>query len=160
MRRQEFGARVGGVEEAAVLEHCGFPGGHKGFAPGVVLGNSACGPALAQTGAAQERTEDGAAILAAAIAVEEEARSGPTGVERLLEGLADEAGAQGICQRPADDFARAAVDDDGAVKPARSGGDEGTAWNEIACRRPPAGPRRGRWQMSPAQTRSDSVGRG
>jgi hypothetical protein len=59
--------------------------------------------------------------LAAAVAVEDQPGSGAAGLERLLQGVGDQPGAQVAGQRPADDAARAEVDDHREVEPA--GGD-------------------------------------
>ena len=76
--------------------------------------------------------------MAAPIAVEDGLVDG-AGLERLVEGGEDEIGAQVVGQTPADDAARADVDDDGQVKqPALVG----------------------MKVISPAQARSGTFGRG
>ena len=72
----------------------------------------------------QSLAEGSAAILAAPIAVED-GLVDRAGLERLVEGGQDEIGAQVVGETPAEDAARAEVDDDGEVKPARTGRDEG-----------------------------------
>ena len=44
---KDFGAGVGGVEEAAILEHLGLEGAHEGLAPCIVIGIGTCGHAMA-----------------------------------------------------------------------------------------------------------------
>ncbi len=70
---EEFDPGVGGVDEAAVLQHLRFQGAHEGFGPGIVIGIGPCGHALADAGLLKEPPVFAAAILAAAIAVEDEA---------------------------------------------------------------------------------------
>jgi len=107
------------------FEQLGFEGADERFCPGVVIRIGACGHALAQAVPREQGAESGAAVLAAAVAVENEVCGVRTGAEGLGEGIADEAGAEVFGERPADDFAGAKVDDDGKVSPACGGGNEG-----------------------------------
>ena len=141
-------------DERAVGKYLGFEGADEGLGPGVVIGIGACGPALAHPGLAQEVPESAAAVLAATVAVEDEAGKRAARTQGLLERIEDQVGAQMAGQGSADDLARAEIDDHGQIKPARRGGDEGAERSETAKGRSlcPKGSAGGRWQMSPAQT--------
>jgi len=99
---EEFGAGVVGINEGAALEHFGFEGAHEGFGPGIVVGIGPGGHALPDAVGAQELPEGAAAVLAAAVAVED--GLGPagkgTGSKGLPEGVADEAGFEVVGQGP------------------------------------------------------------
>ena len=137
---EEFGEGVSAVDEAAALEHFGLEAADGRFAPGVVVGIGAGGHALAQAVGGQEGAEHLAAILAAAVAVEDEARRGAAGGQSLLEGGGDQIGPHVVGQSPADDAARAEVDDEGEVEPAVLRGDEGEVADPDAV-----GPAGGGW---------------
>lgn len=70
---EEFGPGVVVVDEAAALEHFGLEAADGGFTPGIVIGVGAGGHALAQSVLVEQGAEDFAAILAASVAVEDEA---------------------------------------------------------------------------------------
>src|ERR1041385_4119770 len=120
---EDFDLGIGGRVEAAALEHFVFEGAEEGFGPGVVVGVGARGHALAQAGLGESLAESDAAILAAAIAVEDGLMAG-AGLERLLEGGEDEFGAEVIGETPADDASGVQIDDNGEVEPAGTGGNE------------------------------------
>ena len=122
---EDLGVGIGAGAEGAVLEHLGLAGADEGLGPGVVIGIGARGHALAQAGLAQEFPESGAAVLAAQVAVEDEAGPDAARSQGLLEGRDDQVGAQMVGEGSADDFARAEVDDHGQIEPAGGGGDEG-----------------------------------
>ena len=116
---------IGLVDEATVLEHLGFEGAHERFCPGVVIRIGPCGHALADTCRGQHGAKSAAAILAATVAVEDEAACACAGGEGLAQGFSNEVAAQVIGELPADNAARAEVDDDGEVEPLFTGRDEG-----------------------------------
>ena len=68
---EDFGAGIVGINEGAALEHFGFEGAHEGFGPGVVIGIGPGGHALPELVGAQELAVGPAAVLAAAVAVED-----------------------------------------------------------------------------------------
>ena len=80
---------IGVSDERAVLEHFGFQGAHEGLGPGVVIGIGARGHALAHPGLAQEISVSAAAVLAAAVAVEDQAGKRAARSQGLFEGLGD-----------------------------------------------------------------------
>src|SRR5215208_4590452 len=90
---EDLGAGVAGVFEASALEHFMFEDANEGFGPGVFVGIGASGHALAEAGVGQGFAKGGAAVLAAAVAVEDGAAWGSS-LERLLQGFEDEIGAQ------------------------------------------------------------------
>ncbi len=85
----------------------------------------ACRHALADVAPLQQRAEGLAAVLAAPVAVEDEALGAAPCPQRLLQGIDDQVAAHVIGQGPADDAPRAEVDDDGQVEPFVRIGDEG-----------------------------------
>ena len=64
------------------------------------------------------------------------------GAKGLFEGVTDQLGSQVVGETPADDLSGVEVENHGEVKPTLGGWNEGTEWNEIACRRQPEGQRR------------------
>lgn len=78
-----------------------------------MIGIGASGHALVHPGLAQEVAVGSAAVLAAAVTVEDGTLGGAAGAEGLLEGVGNEPGAQALCECPADDFPRAEIDDHG-----------------------------------------------
>ena len=151
---EDFYAGIGVIDEGAVLEHFGFQGAHEGLGPCVVIGIGTRGHALAHPGVAQEFSVSGAAVLAAAVAVEDKAGKRAARSQGLFEGVGDQVSTQVPGQGPADDLARTEIDHHGQIKPAGGGGDEGAERSETAKGRSlcPQGSAGGRWQMSPAQT--------
>ena len=121
---EDLGSGVIGILEAAALKHLVLEGADEGFGAGVVVRVGASGHALAHAGFGESVAERSARILAAAIAVEDGLING-TRFERLLEGGENEIRAHVIGEAPADDAARAEVDDDSEVDPAEAGGNEG-----------------------------------
>ncbi len=122
---EEFDIGVGLVDKAAALKHLGFDGADDAFGPRVVVGIGSGGHALAHTGLLEQSAKSAAAVLASTVAVEDCVFQSRAGAEGLAQSIDDELRAQVICQCPADDFARAEVDDDGQVEPALRGGDKG-----------------------------------
>lgn len=122
---ENFGAGVAGVDKGAALEHFGLEGAHEGFGPGVVIRVRPRGHALPEMVARQQLAEGPAAILGAAVTVEDKAggTGEGAGAEGLLEGVADEAGFEVVGEGPADDAPGAEVDDDGEIQPAGGSGD-------------------------------------
>ena len=159
---EDFDAGIGVVDERAVLEPFGFEGADEGLGPGVVVGIGPGGHALLHAGLAQKLPVSSTAVLAATITVEDQVWERAARSQGLFESIGHQRRAQVAGQGPADDFAGAEIDDDGQIKPAAGGGDEGTEWNEIAKGRSlcPKGSAGGRWQMSPAQTWSGFGGSG
>ena len=70
---EEFDPGIAMSAERALLEHFGFEGADEGLGPGVVIRIGARGHALAHPALAQEIPVSGAAILAAAVTVEDKA---------------------------------------------------------------------------------------
>jgi len=93
------------------------------------------GHALAHAGLGQSRAEGGAGVLAAAVAVEDGASNAGSALEGLAQSVEDQAGAEVVGKAPADDATGVEVDDDGEVKPAAAGGDEGDVAgpDAVAC---------------------------
>jgi len=121
---EDFGAGVSGVLEATILKHLALDGSDAGLRPSVVVGIGACGHALAQPRLGQSLAEGRAAILAAAVTVEDGVM-GRARFEGLVQGVEDEIGSHVIGEAPTHDAARAEIDDDGQVEPTRTGWDEG-----------------------------------
>ena len=69
--REDFGMGIGGVDEAAVLQHLCFERAHERLGPGIVIGLGSCRHALTHSCEPQDVVEGPAAILAAAVAMEE-----------------------------------------------------------------------------------------
>ena len=122
---EDFDVGIGVGDESAVLEHFGLEGAHEGLGPGVVIGIGTRGHALADPGRTQEISVSAAAVLAATVAVEDQAGQRIARSQGLLESSADQISAQMVGQGPADDLARAEVDDHGQIEPSGGGGDEG-----------------------------------
>ena len=121
---EDFQAGIISVFKAAALEHLALEGADEGLGPGVVVGVGARRHALAHAGTRQRLTEAGTAVLAAAVTVEDRVL-GWTRSERLTQGGHDQVATQMIPQAPADDAARAQIDDDGQVEPTCASGNEG-----------------------------------
>src|SRR5215208_7246928 len=68
---EDLNTSVVGVLEAAALKHFELEGADERFGPGVVIGIGARRHALAQAGLRESTAEEGAAVLTAAIAVED-----------------------------------------------------------------------------------------
>src|SRR5678815_1766319 len=68
---EEFGAGIGGVLEDAALEHFELEGADEGLRPGVIVRIGASRHALAQPGRRQGQSKRSAAVLAAAVAMED-----------------------------------------------------------------------------------------
>ncbi len=122
---EEFDLGVGGVDEAAVLQHLRFQGAHEGFGPNIVIGISPRGHASADVGLLKKPPVFTAAILAAAVAVEDEAFGCGTGAEGLTEGIANEGGSEVAGEGPADDAPGAKIDHHGQIEPAFASGSVG-----------------------------------
>ena len=120
---------VGGVllaGEAAIAQHLGFEGADEGLGPGVVIGVGSGRHALLHACGAQPLAEGAAAILAATVAVKDDALGATSSGEGGVKGLDNQITAQVIAQTPTDGAARAQVDDHGQVEPALLTGDIGT----------------------------------
>ena len=68
---EEFQPSIRGIFKTAALKHLALEGAHEGFRPGVIIRIGPCGHALAQTSTFQHGAEGTAAILAAAVAMED-----------------------------------------------------------------------------------------
>jgi len=122
---EEFDPSVALGEEGAALEQLGFEGADERLCPSVVIRVGAGGHALPEASLAEDLAKGRAAVLAAAVTVEDEVRLDGARAEGLLEGCADQGSTEVISQGPAHDFAGIKVDDDGEVDPAVSRRDEG-----------------------------------
>ena len=123
---KEFVSGVLLAGEAAIAQHLGLEGADEGLGPGVVIGVGSGRHALLHACGTQPLTKSAAAILAAAVTVEDDALGAASGDEGGVEGLDDQITAQVIAQTPTDDAARAQVDDHGQIEPALLAGDIGT----------------------------------
>ena len=119
---EDLDVGIGVGDESAVLEHLGLEGAHEGLGPGVVIGIGTRGHALAHPGRAQEISVSAAAVLAATVAVEDQAGERMAGSQGLLERSDDQVSAQMVGQGPADDLARTEINDDREIKPSGGGG--------------------------------------
>ena len=90
-----------------------------------MIGIGTRGHALADSGRAQEISVSAPAVWATTVAVEDQAGERMAGSQGLIERIDDQGSAQMVGQGPADDLARAEVDDHGQIEPAGGGGDEG-----------------------------------
>ena len=122
---EEFQPSIRGIFKTAALKHLALEGAHEGFRPGVIIRIGPCGHALAQTGTFQHGAEGTAAILAAAVAMEDASPRCWPRLQGLLQGMDDEFRPHVRGQIPTHDAARAQINDHGEVKPACGGGDEG-----------------------------------
>ena len=104
---EDFGLGVVGVLEASVLKHFEFESPDEGFSPGVVVGVGPCGHALAHAGFGQDMAEGGAPVLAATVAVEDDASGGAywAGLEGLEKRVEHQVAAHVGGETPADDAA-------------------------------------------------------
>jgi len=75
--------------KAAIAQHLGLERADEGFGPGVVIGVGSGRHALLHACGAQPLTEEAAAILAATVAVEDDALGAASGGECGVEGLDD-----------------------------------------------------------------------
>ena len=130
---EDLGVGICGVLEAAVLKHFDFEGPDEGLGPCVVVGVGPGGHALAQAGLGQGGAEGGAAVLAAAVAVEDGAAGG-AGLEGLEKRGEDEVTSHVGGEAPSEDAARAEVDDDGEIEPSSASRDEGDVASPRAVR--------------------------
>ncbi len=97
---EESGPGIGGVDEAAVLEHFGFQGTHEGFRPKIMIGIGPGGPALVDTAAGRA-----------------------AGVQGLAEGMGDEPGTEVAGDHPADNPEGAETTHHSQIEPAFGGWD-------------------------------------
>ena len=70
---EDFSASVVGVDETAALEHFGFECSYERLTPSVVIGVGPCGHALANSGMVEDLAVGSASVLAAAVAMEDDA---------------------------------------------------------------------------------------
>ena len=89
--------------EAAIAQHLGLEGADEGLGPGVVIGVGSGRHALLHACGTQPLTKSAAAILAAAVTVEDDALGAASGDEGGVEGLDDQIAAQVIAQTSAND---------------------------------------------------------
>src|SRR6476660_6026887 len=68
---EDFGVGIGGILKDAALEHLSLEGADEGLRPGVLVGVGTARHALAQTGGGESLAEASAAVLAAAVAMED-----------------------------------------------------------------------------------------
>ena len=111
------GDLVSGLSAVMVFGHFqfGLDGAEAGFHEGVVVAVGGPAHALAELGSAQNGAISMAGVLAAAIAVVDESRRWLPVTDGLLEGFEDERVGHLLGQAPADDAARAQVEDESQV---------------------------------------------
>ena len=106
------------VGPGTAIDQVALQGLEERFADGVVVGASAAAHRLLDPGLAAAAAEGERDILRALVGVMNETMLRPSALECLLERVDDELGAHVVLERPADDPAAEAVDDDGEVEPA------------------------------------------
>lgn len=136
---KEFVGSILLAGEAAIAQHLGLERADEGLGPGVVIRVGSGRHALLHACSAQPLTEGAAAILAATVAVKDDAVGATSGGQGGVERFDDEVAAQVVAQTPADDASRAQVDDHSQVEPALLAGDVGAERSETASRRLPEG---------------------
>jgi hypothetical protein len=112
---EEFQPSIRGIFKTASLKHLALEGAHEGFRLGVIIRIGPCGHALAQTGTFQNRSEGTAAILAAAVAMEDGSPRCWPRLQGLLQGMDDEFRTHVRGQIPTHDAARAKINDHSEV---------------------------------------------
>ena len=87
---EEFQPSIRGIFKTAALKQLALEGSDEGFRPSVVVRIGPCGHALVQTGTLQNRAEGAAAILAAAVAMEDGSPRCWPRLQGLFQGMDDE----------------------------------------------------------------------
>lgn len=132
------GAGLWEVGEGRAVDQFGFEGAPEGFHGGVVVAVAAGVHAGEDLPGLEQGAEGAAGVLFSLIGMMDEARGGTAAGQGLLQGVPDEAGVEGITERPADDFATEAIHDGGEVSPPGLGvdvGDVGDPGLVDACQR-------------------------
>jgi len=115
---EDGGAQLGFGWPAAAVDEVAFQGLEERFAEGVVVGAAASAHRLLDPGEAAAAAEGKRDILRPLVGVMDESAVGSASLQRLLQCVDDELGAEVVFEGPANNAAAVTVDDHGEVEPA------------------------------------------
>ena len=130
-------AQLGFIGPGAAVSEVAFECLEERLADGVVVGAAAAAHRLLDAGESAAAAEGEGDVLRALVGVMHETALGSTSLQCLLKRVDDEFGAKIVLERPANNAAAEAIDDDREVEPALPGAQVGDVRDPqpVRCRR-------------------------